>query len=80
VSSALFSALDNDIRLAHERFLSAMEGRLPDMHPETKERYFVVLSSLVAKLEIPEKGLHDILQEMMSEVAGYLFAEMGRRT
>lgn len=72
-------ALDDDIQMVHERFLAAMQQRLPAMHSETKERYFVVLSSLVSKLEIPEKNLRDILQEMMAEAAGYLFEEMGRR-
>ncbi len=80
MSSDVFnSALDGDIRMTHERFLAAMEQRLPTMQPETKERYFAVLSTLVAKLETPAKGLHDILQEMMSEVAAYIFEEMSRR-
>ncbi|HVN83705.1 MAG TPA: hypothetical protein VMW17_02555 [Candidatus Binatia bacterium] len=78
-SDALIVALDSDIRTAHERFLVAMSDRLPGMQPETKERYFAVLSTLVAKLEAPEKSLHEIVQEMMSEVASYLFEEMSRR-
>jgi len=78
-SDALRNALDDDIRTAHERFLLAMDGRLPGMQPETKERYFAVLSTLVAKLEVPDKGLHEIVQEMMSEMASYIFEEMSRR-
>lgn len=78
-SDVLINALDHEIRSTHERFMTAMEQRLPAMAAETKERYFAVLSTLVAKLELPEKGLHDIVQEMMSEVASYLFEEMSRR-
>ena len=76
----LSQVLDSDIAFTHERFIAAMQGRLPDMALETKERYFAVLSTLVAKLEEPQKTLHDVLQEMMSEVASYLFEEMSRRS
>ena len=41
----LSKGLDSDIAAAHTRFLAAMENRLPAMNLETKERYFVVLSS-----------------------------------
>ncbi|HUI24521.1 MAG TPA: hypothetical protein VL403_00440 [Candidatus Kryptonia bacterium] len=78
-SDVLIGALDNEIRSTHERFLAAMDQRLPGLQPEIKERYFAVLSTLVAKLEEPHKSLHDVLQEMMSEVASYLFEEMSRR-
>ena len=78
-SDALIAALDDDIQAIHERFLMAMTERLPRMQVETKERYFAVLSTLVSKLETADKSLHDIVQEMMSEVAGYLFEEMSRR-
>jgi len=78
-ADAIHNALDNDIRLVHERFLVAMEQRLPAMQLDTKERYFVALSSLVGKLEAAEKSLRDVLQEMMAEVASYIFQEMGGR-
>lgn len=68
--------LDRDIVAAHRRFLAAMNARLPALNLETKERYFAILSSLVCKLEIPDKHLREILQEMMSETAGYIFQEM----
>ena len=48
----LSKGLDSDICEAHRRFLEAMENRLPAMPLETKERYFVILSSLVGKLEV----------------------------
>ena len=78
-SISLADALENDIRLCHERFVQAMETRLPDMTPETKERYFVVLSALVGKLEVIEKPLRDILQEMMAEAATHILTELGQR-
>ena len=77
-SDLLSKALDGDIAMTHERFIAAMQGRLPDMELETKERYFVVLNSLVGKLEMPEKKLQEILQEMMAEAAALILAEMNK--
>lgn len=77
-SDLLSKGLDSDIAVTHERFIAAMEGRLPNMELETKERYFVVLNSLVGKLEMPEKQLHEILQEMMTEAAAIIVQEMTR--
>ena len=48
----LSRALDGDIAMAHERFVRAMEARLPTLELASKERYFAVLTILVAKLEI----------------------------
>jgi hypothetical protein len=77
-SDLLSKALDGDIAMTHERFISAMQGRLPGMELETKERYFAVLNSLVGKLEAPEKKLGEILQEMMAEAASIILQEMNR--
>jgi hypothetical protein len=33
------SPLDADLNLTHERFVAAMEERMGQMSPETKERY-----------------------------------------
>jgi hypothetical protein len=76
-SDLLSQGLDTDINAAHQRFMVAMESRLPAMTFETKERYFAMLSSLVGKLEAPEKHLRQVLQEMMSEAAAYIFQELG---
>ena len=73
----LSQGLDSDICTAHRRFLVAMENRLPAMALETKEKYFVILSSLVGKLETEEKQLREVLQEMMAEAARYIFQELG---
>jgi hypothetical protein len=77
-SDLLSKGLDGDIAMTHERFIAAMQGRLPAMELETKERYFAVLNSLVGKLEIPGKRLHEILQEMMTEAAAIILQEINR--
>jgi len=68
--------LENQLRMTHDRFVTAMNARLPAMPLEQKERYFAVLSSLVGKLETRDKALREILQEMMAEAAGYVLQEM----
>jgi hypothetical protein len=73
----LSKGLDNDIAAAHRRFLDAMHQRLPNMSGETKELYFVVLSSLVGKLECEGKSLRDVVREMMAETAAHLLQEIG---
>jgi hypothetical protein len=69
--------LDKDIAVTHERFVLAMQTRLPDMNLETKERYFAVLSKLVSKLEVRDKHLREILDEMVSESGAILLSELG---
>jgi hypothetical protein len=73
----LSKGLDNDIAAVHRRFLAAMEQRVPSMSCESKERYFVMLSSLVGKLECDTKSLRDVVREMMAETAAYVFQEIG---
>ena len=77
IDDLLSKGLDSDIRATHRRFLAAMEGRLPAMPVDTKERYFALLSSLVGRLEVEEKPLREILQEVMAEAATYIFQELG---
>jgi hypothetical protein len=69
--------LERQLRMTHERFVTAMSARIPAMSLEQRERYFAVLSSLVAKLEDRDKPLRDILQEMVAEAGPYLFRELG---
>ena len=76
MSDDLERDLESQIRMTHDRFVSAMNGRLPAMTMEQKERYFAVLSGLVGRLEDAEKPLKTVLQEMMAEAAPYLFREM----
>ena len=68
--------LDQQLHTLHERFTSAMDGRLGEMDPDRKERYFAVLSLLVTTLETPAAGLRDILQEMMTEAMSFVLQEM----
>ncbi len=73
---ALNSDFDRQIAATHRRFVKAMDGRLDTMSLETKERYFAVLSKLVAKLEENGKTLREIMQEMMTEAASMILQEM----
>ena len=72
----LSRAMDGDIAMVHQRFVQAMEARLPSMELPTKERYFAVLSILVGKLEDPAKNMRDILVEMMAEAGRHIMEEM----
>jgi hypothetical protein len=75
----LSRALDGDIAMVHERFVRAMEDRLPRLELASKERYFAVLTILVTKLETPEKSMREILGEMMAEAARHLMEELSTR-
>jgi len=69
-------ALDSDIAMAHERFVRAMEARLPTLELVSKERYFAVLTILVGKLEMQEKSMREVLSEMMAEAGRHLMEEL----
>jgi hypothetical protein len=60
---------DRQIAATHRRLVKAMDARVAAMNVDTKERYFAILSTLVAKLEESEKPLRDIAQEMIAEAA-----------
>ncbi|HWP67420.1 MAG TPA: hypothetical protein VNO26_16100 [Candidatus Limnocylindria bacterium] len=77
-ASALDTDLDRQIAATHARFVEAMAARLPSMETETKERYFGVLSTLVAKLEHEGKSLREVLNETMAEAAGAIMLELVR--
>jgi len=66
---------DRQIGATHRRLVKAIEGRVGAMSLQTKERYFAVLSTLVAKLEAPEKSLREIAQEMVAEAASAILLE-----
>jgi hypothetical protein len=53
-----------------------MDLRVPGLEPALKERYFALLSSLVAKLEMPDKSLRDVLQESMADAMSFVLHEM----
>jgi hypothetical protein len=73
---ALQNDLDRQIVATHRRFVKAMDGRLAHMGADTKERYFAVLSVLVAKLEDVDKPLREVMQEMVSEAGHMILQEM----
>ena len=75
----LSRALDGDIAMAHERFVAAMESRLPTLELASKERYFAVLTILVTKLEASEKSMREVLSEMMAEAGRHLMEELSTR-
>jgi hypothetical protein len=68
--------IDRQIVATHRRFVKAMDGRLGSMSFESKERYFAVLSTLVAKLETNGKPMREVMQEMMTEAASMIFQEL----
>jgi hypothetical protein len=73
---ALDKDLDRQIAATHRRFVKAMDGRLGSLSADTKERYFAVLSMLVAKLETDEKPMREIMQEMVTEAASVILQEL----
>jgi hypothetical protein len=77
MTDAVERDLEDQLRLTHQRFVMIMNERLPAMSVEQKERYFGVLSTLVAKLEDRSKPLRDVLQEIVAEAAPYVFRELG---
>lgn len=78
-SDMLSRALDGDIALVHERFVRAMEARLPTLELASKERYFAVLNALVDKLESADKTMRDVLSEMMAEAGRHLMEELSAK-
>ncbi|MFN8640805.1 MAG: hypothetical protein U0802_03775 [Candidatus Binatia bacterium] len=72
-------ALDKDIAFAHQRFVAAMEARLPGLEMPSKERYFAMLTLLIGKLEAQEKTMREVLVEMMAEAGRYLMEELSAR-
>jgi hypothetical protein len=75
-SDSLSRALDGDIAITHQRFVLAMEARLPGLELASKERYFAVLTILVGKLESGEKSMREVLVEVMAEAGRHLMEEM----
>lgn len=73
---AVQNDLDRQIAATHRRFVKAMDGRLGDMSADTKERYFAVLSVLVAKLEDAGKPLKEVMHELVSEAGHVILQEM----
>lgn len=75
-SGSFGDLLNENIAVAQRRLILAMEARLPTMPEQQKERYFLVLTNLVSKLEDPQKSLRDVLREVMTESAHLVLAEL----
>jgi hypothetical protein len=75
-SALIAQDLDKQIIATQHRFQKAMKARLARMPLTTKERYFAVLSLLVAKLEDPDKPLREVLQDVVIESAPYIAQEL----
>jgi len=75
-SDSVSRALDEDIAITHQRFVQAMEARVPGLELASKERYFAVLTILVGKLESTEKSMREVIVEMMAEAGRHLIEEM----
>ncbi len=71
--------LDKQIIAAQQRFQKAMKARLAHMSLDSKERYFAVLSVLVAKLEDPDRPLREVLQDVLFESAPYIAQELSEK-
>jgi len=76
VVSSIEQNLDKQIIATQKRFQKAMRVRLLHMTHTTKERYFAVLSSLVEKLEDPNKPLREVLQEVVIDSAPHIAQEL----
>ncbi|MFQ5353083.1 MAG: hypothetical protein ACE5D3_08420 [Candidatus Binatia bacterium] len=66
----------DQIQTSHEIFVDAMDRRLQDVGVEHLERYFALLSNLLAKLDDDDKSLKDVAREMVAESAGVIMAEL----
>jgi hypothetical protein len=62
----------------HRRFADLMEARLEEAEASEVERYFGLLSNLVAKLEDERKTLKDVAREMVAESAAMIMADLAK--
>ncbi len=67
-----------EIARMHEHFVELMNDRLGEVDVSDLERYFALMSNLVAKLEHRDKALRDVAREMVAESASWVMAELAR--
>lgn len=67
-----------DVSRTHRRFVELMDERLREVGSEDIERYFALISKLVAKLEDRDKPLRDAARELVAESAAWVMAELSR--
>src|ERR1700693_3825647 len=72
--------LDQQIYDAHRHYIEVMEDiRLATISAETKEKYLRIISPQTETLAPPRKPLSEIIGEMMTEAAPFLFQTMQNR-
>jgi hypothetical protein len=62
----------------HARFSALMLERMKGASGEEVERYFAMMTKMVAKLEDEDKTLRDVLREMAAEYAAVVLMELNR--
>ena len=62
----------------HARFCALMQERMNGAGAEDVERYFAMMSKMVAKLEDDGKTMRDALREMAAEYAAIVLMELNR--
>jgi len=77
-SDAFKNHLLDQLGETHERFAELMEDRLERAEASEVERYFGLLSNLVAKLEDERKSLKDVAREMVAESAAMIMADLAK--
>ena len=65
--------------IAKPSSVASCSGKYEKLEIASKERYFAVLTSLVAKLEAQEKSMREVLSEMMAEAGRHLMEELSAR-
>lgn len=74
--TALDESLDRQIADTHKRFVKAMNERLGAMEPDTKERYFALLSKLTVALEDSGRSLRDVAHDLMPDAMTIVLQEI----
>ncbi len=72
------SRLLEEISRMHGHFVSLMDERLREVEVDDLERYFALMSNLVAKLEQRDKPLREAARELVAESASWVMAELAK--
>ena len=60
----------------HEHLSGLVEQRLATEEIEDVERYFAVLGKVTVMLEDPDRGLRQVAQELVAEMAPLIISEL----
>jgi hypothetical protein len=78
MSDAVSRDLERQILDTHDRFTRVIGARLATMDLAQKERYFVLVSTLVGKLEDLGRPMKQVLQEMVNEMLPLVLDELSQ--